>query len=514
MNATITTNGWPSLLKKLNSDVKLAGFLFMLIVSCGCDEGAPSGKKPEAPIQRSSGAVQSLAQVLKTGSSKNEQGRNPSTDYVLHTDMTQKEYDAVANALIGKATDWESSVLKAIEEKKVHERALASEQSNYNSALSQNNNHNAFKPLISDKAKKLTVGEFESDDEFKKRQAETMANDEKENKEALEAWVKKKDALAKDYQKAREVLEKQKPGLELKINEAQARILSNYWITTPLPTLSRTYQAKEVPLPVFDRVSMSFAPLVLPSSQTIEFKGTGTILKVATILENESTSFQVKFKTLADAKRFKDQYDAGQYKCRVSRCLDIRSIESPIIVQREVTKEQETYMTKGNAGRLLGALVVGAIGGAMGATPQEMANLGDAMNSDPNLQIRPDKKTIVVQPEIKADGTRYYFTMTPYAISFVDNNGSVVDALVEFKTNHVVIKDVLKNSSLASSGVVPGDKIIRVGNSTVRNITSLRSALRAYPLGEKIEVFFRNSKSGTEFKIVTNGGESLGLVIE
>jgi S1-C subfamily serine protease len=90
----------------------------------------------------------------------------------------------------------------------------------------------------------------------------------------------------------------------------------------------------------------------------------------------------------------------------------------------------------------------------------------------------------------------------------------VVDALVEFKTNHVVIKDVLKNSSLASSGVVPGDKIIRVGNSTVRNITSLRSALRAYPLGEKIEVFFRNSKSGTEFKIVTNGGESLGLVIE
>jgi hypothetical protein len=64
MNATITSKLWASLFKKLNSDVKLAGFLFVLIASCGCDGGAPSGKQPEVPIQRSNSAVQPFAKPL------------------------------------------------------------------------------------------------------------------------------------------------------------------------------------------------------------------------------------------------------------------------------------------------------------------------------------------------------------------------------------------------------------------------------------------------------------------
>ena len=64
MNATITSKLWASLFKKLNSDVKLAGFLFILITSCGCDGGALSGKQPEVPIQQSNSAVQPFAKPL------------------------------------------------------------------------------------------------------------------------------------------------------------------------------------------------------------------------------------------------------------------------------------------------------------------------------------------------------------------------------------------------------------------------------------------------------------------
>lgn len=503
-----------------------AGLLIAFTVKlgnlCGCGEdfqGKSSRPLPSGSVSNKSVAplinkmVVGTSQAVPAGAPGRGDQRPSVTEYQLDMSMSEQQYKTISNDLVDKASRWESNFDKAVDKKKKLAEMFASGQSRLDEITRTKNAHEASKPTVIDRASRLTIGEFESEEAFSKRKAETKLMDAKENKAAVEAWTQRSAALTANLRQAQAAREKEKSAFELEIKEAQAEIVSNYWVSPRFPKLSVIYQAKEAPLPIFDRASMAFDPVVLPKNLVLEFVGTGTPLKMAMAVDPYPTSFRVKFKSLEEARKFKEQYESGQYNCRVTRCLDIQNTESPILIQKEVTKEEETYLTNRNAGNLLGAFIIGALGGAMGASPEAIQRAGESYASDPNFQVKPEKKTVIVQPEKKVDGTRYHFGMTPIDIGFVDSKGSKIDAVVERKANPAVIDDIAKDSPLVPAGIVAGDKVVRVGDMQIHDATSLRFALRSYLRGEKINVVFMKSGTGKEVTISVEGGQPLGLSV-
>jgi hypothetical protein len=365
------------------------------------------------------------------------------------------------------------------------------------------------KPILQNAWKDLQIGEFESQKIFKRRQNEAKTREKREFEKAERDWREQFSKYEASVNLWRPATAQKVKELREAIRTAKERTASCEWHIPELPLLSLELTSKELVLPRFNRESMSFDPVIFQERPAIEMSGSQTGLLVAKIEVSNWSDIAIKLSSLEEAKQFKERFEAGDITCHVVGGLDLTQSESPIILQEEISKEEETYVTPKNT-------FITAVGLAIllfGSPPDQTA--------DPNFiagnnafELKSEKSKVIVQPEKKMSGTRYHFNMSQEIVVFLDKErGIVKEASVVFSKDFVRVKEVIADSQL--DGILqPGDKIVRVGDREIRSATALRSAVRSYKADQTFDVTYRRAESEEDLHLTAQGGKPLGVRAE
>ncbi len=393
---------------------------------------------------------------------------------------TQK---SLADSLVDAAQQHQSRVEKSQQEESSIQREIDDEQSNLRSAESDLTSLQEKQPALKQTWKYLEIGEFERQSDFERRRNKVQAEEQRAFASAESEWRRTLSSRENEVRILRAATEQRRKELRGAAQTANEKTASAAWEEPSLPFVTHTLTSKQLSLPRFNRETLSFEPVVIEPFGSTELQSLREGNLVARIEESNKLSVRIKLPSLESAQSFRERFEGGEITCVVVGGLDFVRAESPILVQSEITKEEETYVTKGNAGRTIGAFAIGILAAAIGASPDQMQQIGGQMGSDPNWRMQPTKQKVVVQSEKKVDGTRFHFQMSQEAVSFIDKEQkTVMDASVVILNDFVLVKKIMSDAQHVSRALQPGDRIVRVGDHETRDVRALASAVRPDPV--------------------------------
>lgn len=371
------------------------------------------------------------------------------------------------------------------------------------------------KPLLGNTWKQLEIGEFESQQEYKKRVDAEKAQEERKFKQSLEEWEAKCQRAELALKKICKTTENRHIGLVRELESAKKKADSVAWQSARHAFLSRKVTGNDISLPRFNRDSLSFEPVIIKPIGTMDLQSSKSKSLMARVEENQLPRLRISLPSLEKAKAFREGFEAGDFICIISIGVELFKAESPIVLQREVVKEEEKWLTKENGEKVAGALIIGLIAQAMGATPEQMQQAGDAIADNPNFQIKPSKERKIIQPEIKVEGTRFHFGLSTNHVTFVDKNMKrVIEAQVTFLDNFLEVDEVMSDAQEGARVLRPGDRIVAVDGKPVHDLRSLRNAVLMCPLNKDYTVTYHRSTSTMDLSFTARAGQYLGIKVK
>lgn len=366
----------------------------------------------------------------------------------------------------------------------------------------------AARPVLQRNWSALQLGEFETEDDFRRRQ-EAAKQREKERFDASDRdWRNRLSAKEHDVEKLRRSIEARTAELRDEAERLGERSLASVWEVPALPAFRRTLGVKDFVLPKFDRSSMSFGPVTIPASGVSEMRSSLPGNLIARIEETSTVTIRITLPSLDAAKAFREGFEAGEIVCIVESGLDLGPAgpESPILVKPEVVRYEETTDI-GAAARAIGTALIGL---ASGANPDDVSR---AMESQ--SPTSPNVVRVVERHAVKEAGTRYHFTMSPETVSFMNMSRRATDgAVVSLVGDFPAVKLVRADAPPESRVLQPGDRIVRVGDRETRDARAVRAACRAVPSGRAFVVTYRRPGSVKDLSFGAVGGRPLGIEFE
>lgn len=362
------------------------------------------------------------------------------------------------------------------------------------------------KPVMKDEWKSLAIGEFESDDDFQKRQAAARKREEELFETTSRRWSAQLASQERDLEKFVHSSRKKNESFQAEAVRLDERLRASSWHMPSLPTRRRSLDRGIVTLPRFDRETLSFWPVAIPAADSFEARSSLPGNLVVRIEESATASIRVTLPTLAAAQAFKEAFEAGQITCIVDGCLDMGPTESPILVKPEVVRYEEG-VDYGAAALALGATLLHIWAGS---SPEDLER---ALQS----QAAPSPKLVKVveQAEVKEAGTRFHFEMAPKSVSFVDSSRRPIrDVRVTFLGARPTVKAIRPDAQKAIQLLQVGDQIIRVGDRETFHGTVVRALCRSYEAGQSFEVTYRRAGSDADLTLKAEGGRPLGIELQ
>jgi hypothetical protein len=268
------------------------------------------------------------------------------------------------------------------------------------------------KPATVDNVKRLRIGEFETNGEFRQRVERTRASDQQATTAALKLYERRKLAAQSAVDQAKIEMGKQLPVLTRELTNAKAAYKSTW---QSLPSKDVTVRVANLQLPRFDRDTMSFGPILI--GKTIRGGVWNDFDKAKQnavhLQENYRLSFSLSSPSLNQAKIFKEGIADGTITLTVTHRIQLRKVERPFTVKRDVTVTEE----KIDWGTRSAGFIILAINQALGGQPPP-----------PGVYNVPNKKVKrVVTKEETINGARYHYEQWPLWVVINKNkNGAVV----------------------------------------------------------------------------------------
>lgn len=354
----------------------------------------------------------------------------------------------------------------------------------------------ASEPVLKNEWITLVIGEFEPQATFDQRQLAAKEREQREFEAAHRDWERRRDAFVKD-------IEKKSKEVEKAIKEFERA----KWEWPRLPNYRRTSSHKEIPLPLFDRKSMSFGPLVIPPFvSTLPSTRPGKVL--ARLEDATKTTIRISLPSLEAAQSFKERFSRGEITCALTEELELLDSETPIVVKPEVTKlvEVSQPLTAENYFELAAGLI-NIIYVANGGTPPPP----DPFAHTP-APSAPVYERVVVTPAVTEVGTQHRFTMSPVAIVFIDKAGRPVkEVSVTILNTHPEVEAVTPDAQAGVRVLRQGDLIVRIGDCDVHDIRAVQSAVRKFKAGQTYDVSFRRPGTKDDLHLKAEGGKPLGV---
>lgn len=415
---------------------------------------------------------------------------------------------SLADELVSAAARHQARVEASAKEVEDFQRRVETLASGLRSAEADLSGVRAAKPVLQSKESALQIGEFETEDEFRKRQAVAKQVDQDRFNASERDWRNRISAKEREVERLRRSIEARTAGLRDEAERLGERSLASVWEVPALPAFRRTLGCKDFALPKFDRSSMSFGPVTIPASGISELRSSLPGNLVARIEETSTAAIRITLPSLDAAKAFREGFESGSIVCVVQCGLDLGPAgpESPILVKPEVARYEETTDI-GAVARAVGTTLYGLVSGAH---PDDVSRaLESQAPANPNL-VR-----VVEQPAVLEAGTRYHFTMSPETVSFMDTSQRATDgAAVSFVGDFPRVKVVRANAPPESRVLQQGDRIVRVGDRETRDARAVRAACRAVPPGKDFVVTYRRAGSVRDLTFGAVGGRPLGIEFE
>ena len=362
------------------------------------------------------------------------------------------------------------------------------------------------KPKLSNRWLQLAIGEFEREKDFEARRSQAKDQEVRKYKAALERWEAALPSTKKDLEEFEASARTQLDKLNLDLADAQ-RVLDAAIRQGPvLPVvIPRSLTADKMPLPKFNRETMTFGPIAIPTRSKVEFRHSSGESLFAQLEEMRCPQIQIRLPSLDAARLFKERFELGEIVCVVGNGVDYSTAETPIVVPA-IVKEEETLVTGNNVTSAIELLFLLGMAASGNLPDQPMPPLHQFKGGE--------KRTVTVQQEQKIAGTKYHFTMSPETVVFVDRNQNKIfdDAQVTMFYKLFVVKGLSPDAQQAARVLQPGDHVVAVEKYPVCNTRGLQAAVRSMPVGRSFAVHY--CKGGTDeiltFQAV--GGRELGVI--
>ena len=422
----------------------------------------------------------------------------------------QSPNKSLGDLLIESASEHQAKLRKAQQDEVGRQRQIEELQSRFNRAETESTSLLPTRPTPKNSWKTLEIGEFEQENVFLIRRNQAKASEERESERAENEW---RAAVSKHEDEVKALRSKTKAQVAELAPSSPSSGLDRTTAAWRIPESinpSRTTTYKEMPLARFNREAMCFETVIQPAKFDLPSSQSQTL--IASLVETTHTRIRITFPTFESAKAFKESFEAGGIQCRVGLGLDLSYVERPIVLQREVVKMEETIATKDNALKGFGALALAAFAQLAGASPEQMQNMGNAGANSGAFEIKPERRRVVVQPEVKVDGTKFHFAVSHETVFFFDNDRKVLaGAEVEFVDECARVTTITPDAQPAAKLLQPGDRILRVGAKAIRDMRGLHSAIRLFKTGQSFDVSYRRGSSDEVLHFRAEGGKPLGI---
>lgn len=321
-------------------------------------------------------------------------------------------------------------------------------------------------PVLSKAWEKLEIGEFESDKDFLTRKEAARVKAQKEFDLVYAEWKSKKatDKRASDFEKKKNLLKEKltkeyneafivwkskvtEENKKLEQIEKSSKVVADD-LTEEINKLSSLkdvasftliYGAKQISLPKFNRNKMAFEIELLTGITEGKYglirskKAKDLYVKIDDLSKYQTKPYEVKFKTLEEAKRFKELFESNKVFLEQKFSLRVANIPSsnPAYFEPGYYKAEVTKMVDVEVDKSLGRVVAESAGLALlfsvfGGKAPSGVNLADLLATMPKTTT--ERKQVVTQPaiskpEIKVSGVSYNFVVNECKASISSSTG-------------------------------------------------------------------------------------------
>lgn len=365
-------------------------------------------------------------------------------------------------------------------------------------------NLQAAKPIATDNWKRLSIGEFEYDETFNKRQSKSRVDEEKAYENALYNWKDALSAAEKESIKNAENI-KIRQMIINEIASVNPKIVAIKPIK-PIGKIKGFNFTGIVKLRRFDRVNMSFGTIKLEEKIfTTNYKGKDNILGRAI---TSPRSWEIKVNDLDVARKLKE--DLAAEKVSFACYFEPRLVgyESPIIIKNEsktVVKDEAAQAKQ------VGGFIVLLGGLALGADAEALSGVVDDIRD-----IKTEK--VEIKPAETREGVRFNFVLEEICVTLTDERGvpiAGVEMVPKFpqKTSVRVVSDPEGSKSL-SCPLRTGDEFLTIAGKPVQTHQEFYSACAAQPNGKPYIVTYRAASDGLDHQFSATGGVKMGVYIQ
>ena len=379
--------------------------------------------------------------------------------------------------------------------------------------------------------KELTIGEFEPEDAFeervaaakKKAEADAKANRGKAE-DALEAgtarWRKRVAEAERRVIDAKAVPLRDLAALEKRVEETERAA----WVRSQLPPFEITVSANGAELPRFDRKAMSFRNVPVLRERHLSLRDLDESdgqLKDARLSHEGTTRVDIRCDSLATAKKFKEDAEAGRIVYAIVGDLVLEEAESPVVVQERVVETRRHVEEKSVVGGVLGAVAGAALliaSGSDGTGPNDQMVM-DNMTKLGAGERKETTESVELQPVVTVPGTRLKLAFRPTyvaALTMIAGKAGVMEGVdVAPLSSGVEVTEVMETAQASiRAKVEAGDRVTAIDGRFVHTAEALVEAVRGMPAERPYTVSLRRGPGGRSFKVDAVGGRLLGLTVE
>jgi hypothetical protein len=357
----------------------------------------------------------------------------------------------------------------------------------------------AKKPEETAAWKNLRIGEFESDEAFKRRQEQARDQETKAYAAALEQ-------LERNVASAAERRTAMASRREAVVRQDLTPNLVAMGLNRPIGVLVGLSQKPTLTLPYFDRTRMVFDHVTLPITTTeVAYQGSNAVLGRFSM---SPADLQIKFGDLASAQKFKEDATAGRITFAVWAEPWLTQIESPIVTK---AAHDDQEIDKAAVAASAFEYLIVAAASALGADPNSVNQAGGMAGDD---VAHRDHHKLVHYPAETRNGVRFGFDLDTVLVAAVDDSGKQlpgVDIKFNDRPNVTVRVTGLRDDVQTTAKVLKRyDEILSVAGKKVRDTDDCIAAVKARPAGVTFVVCYRSVEDGREHTFVANGGQLLG----
>lgn len=264
-------------------------------------------------------------------------------------------------------------------------------------------------PVLDTFAETVVMGEFESDQEYKKRIDESVIKANNKYNIAKTDWVSRTNKCMKSMKEMETLYIQACKDFEIiKNNKSTVLQRINYdGMTTAVPVIY-VIISSTIQLPFFDRETMSFRNISLAGLRKEEAIDNNNLLKKMTL--SGETSFDIKVENLKMAEQFKQLWAQGKVRIAIRAVPSFISRESPIVIEQARTEKRPDYMML--SAKVIGALAVYHFGG-------DPNSIGNSIPPDIMVQI----------PAKTRPGERWHFDLRIIEASLVTANNDKLSGI-------------------------------------------------------------------------------------